>query len=105
MSLLVSAHDERAHIEPLLYQAALQHLLDLMFVMLCEEGDDRLEQLNANVKRAQRILEPEGRHVPDGARTGRFAERCGAGHRAHRVFNPRWPRTWPAWRSPSATCG
>ena len=57
MSLLVSAHDDRAHIQPLLYQAVLQHLLDLVFVTLCEKGDDRLEHLNANVKRAQRILE------------------------------------------------
>ena len=58
MSLLVSAHDERAHIQPLLYQAVLQHLLDLVFVMLCEAGKDRLEHLSANVKRAQRIQEP-----------------------------------------------
>ena len=58
MSLLVSAHDERSHIQPLLYQAVLQHLLDLVFVTLCEKGDDRLEQLNANFKRAQRIQEP-----------------------------------------------
>jgi DNA-binding MurR/RpiR family transcriptional regulator len=57
MSLLVSAHDDRAHIQPLLYQAVLQHLLDLVYVMLCEVGDDRLEQLNANVKRAQRMHE------------------------------------------------
>ena len=28
LSLLVSAHDERVHIQPLLYQAVLQHLLD-----------------------------------------------------------------------------
>ncbi|HVY80508.1 MAG TPA: MurR/RpiR family transcriptional regulator [Steroidobacteraceae bacterium] len=58
MSLLVSAHDERAHIEPLLYQAALQHLLDLVFVQLCEEGDGRLERFGASVDRIQRLLEP-----------------------------------------------
>jgi DNA-binding MurR/RpiR family transcriptional regulator len=57
MSLLVSAHDDRAHVQPLLYQAVLQHLLDLVYVTLCEEGDDRLEQLTANVKRAQRFHE------------------------------------------------
>jgi DNA-binding MurR/RpiR family transcriptional regulator len=57
MSLLVSAHDDRAHIQPLLYQAVLQHLLDQVFVMLCEKGDNRLEHLNANVKRVQRMLE------------------------------------------------
>ena len=58
MSLLVSAHDERAHIQPLLYQTVLQHLLDLVFLTICEEGKDRLEQLSANVKRAQRLHEP-----------------------------------------------
>jgi DNA-binding MurR/RpiR family transcriptional regulator len=58
MSLLVSAHDDQAHIQPLLYQAVLQHLLDQVFVMLCEKGDNRLENLNANVKRVQRMLEP-----------------------------------------------
>jgi DNA-binding MurR/RpiR family transcriptional regulator len=57
MSLLVSAHDDRPHIQPLLYQAVLHHLLDLVFVMLCDKGDNRLEHLNANVKRAQRIVE------------------------------------------------
>jgi DNA-binding MurR/RpiR family transcriptional regulator len=58
LSLLVSAHDDRAHIQPLLYQAVLQHLLDQVFVMLCDKGSSRLEQLNANVKRVQRLLEP-----------------------------------------------
>jgi DNA-binding MurR/RpiR family transcriptional regulator len=58
MSLLVSAHDDRAHIQPLLYQAVLQHLLDQVFVILCDKGDKRLEHLNANVKRVQRMLEP-----------------------------------------------
>jgi hypothetical protein len=41
----------------LLYQAVLQQLLDLVFVMLCE-GEERLEHLNANLKRVQRLLEP-----------------------------------------------
>jgi DNA-binding MurR/RpiR family transcriptional regulator len=56
LSLLVSAHDDRTHIQPLLYQAVLQQLLDLVFVTLCE-GEDRLEHLNASVKRAQRFNE------------------------------------------------
>jgi DNA-binding MurR/RpiR family transcriptional regulator len=55
-SLLISAHDERSHIEPLLYQSALQHLLDLIFVVLCEEGDDRLKRLGASVERIGNIL-------------------------------------------------
>lgn len=56
-SLLVSAHDERLEVEPLLYQAALQHLLDLLFVLLCEDGHDRLSKLAANLDRA-RSLDP-----------------------------------------------
>lgn len=56
-SLLVSAHDERAHIEPLLYQCALQHLLDLIFVLLCEEGEGRLAQLGINAERIQDMLD------------------------------------------------
>ena len=57
-SLLVSAHDERAHIEPLLYQSALQHLLDLIFVLLCEDGNGRLKQLDANLERIRHLQEP-----------------------------------------------
>src|SRR3546814_1329412 len=51
LSLLVSAHDERAHIEPLLYQAALQQLLDLIFQLLCED-EGRLQQLAVKIGRA-----------------------------------------------------
>jgi DNA-binding MurR/RpiR family transcriptional regulator len=57
LSLLVSAHDDRAHIQPLLYQAVLQQLLDLVYITLCDEGD-RIDYLNASVKRAQRFNEP-----------------------------------------------
>ena len=55
-SLLVSAHDERAHIEPLLYQSALRHLLDMLFVLLCEDG--RLARLDANYERIRSMLNP-----------------------------------------------
>ncbi len=58
LSLLVSAHDERAHIEPLLYQSALRHLLDMIFVLLCENDEGRLAQLGANHDRIQNMLEP-----------------------------------------------
>jgi DNA-binding MurR/RpiR family transcriptional regulator len=58
MSLLVSAHDERTHIEPLLYQSALQHVLDLLFVLVCEEGDGRLAKLEANRERAKHLVDP-----------------------------------------------
>ncbi|MCY7354219.1 MAG: MurR/RpiR family transcriptional regulator [Lysobacter sp.] len=55
-SLLVSAHDDLAHIEPLLYQSALQHLLDLVFVLLCESGR-RLEALGGTRERMQSMLD------------------------------------------------
>ena len=37
LALLVSAHDEARHVEPLLHQAALQQLLDLVFLRLCSD--------------------------------------------------------------------
>ena len=41
LALLVSAHDERSHVEPLLYQAAQQQLLDLLFLLLCADESRR----------------------------------------------------------------
>jgi DNA-binding MurR/RpiR family transcriptional regulator len=58
MALLVSAHDERPYIQSLLYQSALQHLLDVLFVQLCEGDDARHAQLVANLERIQQVLEP-----------------------------------------------
>jgi DNA-binding MurR/RpiR family transcriptional regulator len=58
LALLVSAHDERAHIEPLLYHSALQHLLDGLFVVLCESDPARHASLLANLERIQPLLEP-----------------------------------------------
>ena len=57
-AMLVSAHDDRAHIEPLLYHSALQHLLDGLFVLLCESDDERHASLQANLERIQPLLEP-----------------------------------------------
>jgi len=57
-SLLVSAHDDRLELEPLLYQAALQHLLDLLFVLLCEADPLRLSRLAANLDRSRSLLDP-----------------------------------------------
>lgn len=56
-SLLVSAHDDRAHIEPLLYHSALRHLLDMLFVILCENGDRRLDRYAANMERMDDLHE------------------------------------------------
>jgi DNA-binding MurR/RpiR family transcriptional regulator len=58
LSLLVSAHDEQPYVQPLLYQSSLQHLLDNVFVLLCEGHDDRHAQLLANLERIQSMLEP-----------------------------------------------
>jgi DNA-binding MurR/RpiR family transcriptional regulator len=57
-ALLISAHDERAHIEPLLYRSAMQHLLDRVFATLCEDGHGRRARLEANLERIRHILEP-----------------------------------------------
>ena len=57
-SLLVSAHDERTHIEPLIYQSALRHLLDMIFVLLCESDKQRLQQFAANLERIQSLMDP-----------------------------------------------
>ncbi|MFC3552146.1 MurR/RpiR family transcriptional regulator [Lysobacter cavernae] len=56
-SLLVSAHDERRYIEPLLYQSALQHLLDLIFVLSCEASESRRSQLDVNFERMRDLLD------------------------------------------------
>ena len=58
IALVVSAHDEQPYIQPLLYQSALQHLLDSVFVLLCEAHDDRRALLVANLDRIQLMLEP-----------------------------------------------
>ena len=57
MALLVSAHDERPHIEPLLYHSALQHLLDRVYIRLCEADGDRRIRLQENLERIQPLLE------------------------------------------------
>lgn len=55
-SLLVSAHDERGHVEPMLYQSALQQLLDLVALVLCEDPA-RVKRLEANLERVQPMLD------------------------------------------------
>ena len=57
LSLVVSGHDERPHVEPLLYHAALQQLLDLMFMLLCEHGKERLQLLDHDAARIRQLLE------------------------------------------------
>ena len=57
LALVVSGHDERAHVEPLLYQSALHQLLDLVFVLLCEHGEERLQLLDQDAARIRELLE------------------------------------------------
>ena len=58
LPLLVSAHDDRAYIEPLLYHSALQHLIDQVFVLLCAGDAQRNARLLANLARIQPLWEP-----------------------------------------------
>ena len=58
LPLLVSAHDERPHVEPLLYHSALQHLLDQLFILLCAGDARRHARLRANLVRIQPLVEP-----------------------------------------------
>lgn len=58
VALLVSAHDDRPYVQPVLYQSALQHLLDGVFVQLCEGDEQRHVHLLANLERVQQMLEP-----------------------------------------------
>ena len=55
-ALLVSAHDSRAQVEPMLYHSALQQLLDLVALVLCEDRE-RLQRLQANLERISPMLD------------------------------------------------
>lgn len=54
-ALVVSAHDERPEREPLLYQAALQQLLDLLLLVLCERHPQRLEHYLTHLESTQQV--------------------------------------------------
>ncbi len=57
-ALLISAHDARPQVEVLLYQAAVQHVLDLLFVLLCDGSRERMGRLKDNLERIQRLADP-----------------------------------------------
>lgn len=57
-ALLVSAHDDREYVQSLIYQSALQHLLDGIFIHLCESDEKRHALLMANLERIQLLHEP-----------------------------------------------
>ncbi|MBN8261890.1 MAG: MurR/RpiR family transcriptional regulator [Xanthomonadales bacterium] len=50
-ALLVSAHDDRPYVAPLLYRAALQHLLDRLYIRLCEADAARRDRLQDALER------------------------------------------------------
>ena len=56
VALLVSAHDPLLYIEQMLYRSPLQHLLDVLFVLVCHAGTGRRERLDINLERMQRII-------------------------------------------------
>lgn len=56
LSLLVSAHDERPHVERIVYRSALLQQLDVLHLLLCED-DGRLQQLGSNLERIAPMLD------------------------------------------------
>jgi DNA-binding MurR/RpiR family transcriptional regulator len=57
LALLISAHDERPQVEPLLYLSSLAQLLDLLFLQLCEDAPGRLAEWQAGLERMSRVEE------------------------------------------------
>lgn len=57
VALVVAAHDDVPHVAPLLYHSALQHLLDRIYVRLCELDASRAARLSENLARMRPLLE------------------------------------------------
>lgn len=57
LSFLVSAHDDRAHVAILLYQSALQHVLDLLYAHVVEADESRLKRLHESLQRLRHFQE------------------------------------------------
>lgn len=58
LALVVSAHHEEPYISSMLYQSALQQLLDCVYLLLCEDYPEHHAQLLANIERIQLMQEP-----------------------------------------------
>lgn len=58
LALVVSAHSSMLHVEPLLYRAALQHLLDVLFVLLFRRDDATQARFATQVERIAHLLDP-----------------------------------------------
>ncbi len=57
VSLLISAHDDRPHVATLLYQSALQHVLDLVYVEIIDESASRSKRLQETLQRLRYMHE------------------------------------------------
>ena len=57
VALVVAAHDDAPHVAPLLYHSALQHLIDRVYVRLCELDAGRAARLSENMARMRPLLE------------------------------------------------
>jgi hypothetical protein len=57
VALLISAHDDRPHVAALLYQSSVQHVLDLVYVELIEEGGVRAKRLQESLQRLRQLHE------------------------------------------------
>jgi DNA-binding MurR/RpiR family transcriptional regulator len=58
LALLVSAHAPLVQVETLLYRAALQHLLDVVFLLLCERCGDAQARFETQFERIRHLLDP-----------------------------------------------
>ena len=56
LALVVAAHDERPHVEPLLYRSAVQHLMDRIYLRLCTGA--REARLLQNLEHLQPMIDP-----------------------------------------------
>lgn len=58
LSLVVAAHDDASYVQALIYQTTVQHLVDTLFIHLCEGDEQRHLRLVENLDRTQQLLEP-----------------------------------------------
>lgn len=58
LSLVVAAHDDASYVQALIYQTTVQHLVDTLFIHLCEGDEQRHVHLVENLDRTQQLLEP-----------------------------------------------
>jgi DNA-binding MurR/RpiR family transcriptional regulator len=57
VGLLVAAHDERPYVAALLYQSALQHVLDLLYLEIIEGSGTRSKRLQESLQRLRQLHE------------------------------------------------